>query len=127
MDVPESVAQQAKLAAGKFQHEKDWKTAVLKIANTIDGSDYTLIDNSFDTQGAALSAEVATATAEIAATSAAAVSEPANLLLAVSGVTLLRPRRSAETSPPEAPNGIASRCRNTATRLGRLGPGGGRA
>jgi hypothetical protein len=48
----------------------------------MNGSDYTLIDNAFNTQGAQLLAEIATPTSQIAETSSA-VPELSSIALAV--------------------------------------------
>lgn len=64
----------------------------------VNGSDYTLIDNAFNMQGASLAAEVsnqiASPTAQIAGGVASAVPEPASLsLLTMGGMALLGRRR----------------------------------
>jgi hypothetical protein len=63
----------------------------------IDGSDYTLIDNSFNTQGAAMSSQIASPTAQIGGSSpgGSSVPEPTTPLglLGVAAVGLLGRRR----------------------------------
>ena len=64
----------------------------------VNGSDYTLIDNAYNTQGPAISSEVASTTAEIAGVTAS-VPEPASVaLLACGSVCLLRRRRRARAA-----------------------------
>jgi autotransporter-associated beta strand protein len=72
-----------------------WQNGDFNYDGVINGSDYTLIDNAFNTQGAQLSAEVATATAQIAGSSVStAVPEPTTLgLCGLLAVGLLGRRR----------------------------------
>jgi autotransporter-associated beta strand protein len=65
-----------------------WDNGDFNYDGVIDGSDYTLIDNSYNTQGANLSAQVGSATAQIAGVSS--VPEPTTLgLLGIGAVGLL--------------------------------------
>jgi autotransporter-associated beta strand protein len=69
-----------------------WQNGDFNYDNVINGSDYTLIDNAFNTQGAQISTELATATAQIAGS--APVPEPTSLgLIGVGAMGLLGRRR----------------------------------
>ena len=69
-----------------------WFNGDFNYDGVINGSDYTLIDNAFNTQGAQLAAQIASPTAEIAAISA--VPEPTTLgLLGMSAIAVLGRRR----------------------------------
>ena len=77
---------------GFLNHLTGWYNGDFNYDGVVDGSDYTLIDNAFNTQGASLAGQVATATAQIAGTSA--VPEPTSLgLLAIGAAGLLGRRR----------------------------------
>jgi alpha-tubulin suppressor-like RCC1 family protein len=77
---------------GFLQHLTGWNNGDFNYDGVVNGSDYTLIDNAFNTQGAAISSEVATPTAQIAG--AAAVPEPASLvLISIGAIGLLGRRR----------------------------------
>jgi hypothetical protein len=68
-----------------------WFNGDFNYDGSVNGSDYTLIDNAFNSQGVAFSAQVATATAQVAGS---AVPEPASLgLLAIGAAGLLGRRR----------------------------------
>jgi T5SS/PEP-CTERM-associated repeat protein len=54
-----------------------WSNGDFNYDGVINGSDYTLMDNAFNTQGAQLSAEIATATAQLAGPGETAVPETA--------------------------------------------------
>jgi autotransporter-associated beta strand protein len=80
---------------GYLQGLSGWQNGDFNYDGVINGSDYTLIDNAYNTQGAQISAETASATAQIAGVSgSSAVPEPATLgLLGIAAVGLLgRPR-----------------------------------
>jgi fibronectin-binding autotransporter adhesin len=69
-----------------------WGNGDFNYDGVINGSDYTLIDNAFNTQGANIASELASPTAQIAGTSA--VPEPASLgLLGLSAIGMLGRRR----------------------------------
>jgi fibronectin-binding autotransporter adhesin len=71
-----------------------WFNGDFNYDGVINGSDYTLIDNAFNTQGAQISAELASATAQIAGSGTSAVPEPTTLgLLGIGAVGLLGRRR----------------------------------
>jgi hypothetical protein len=78
---------------GVLTHATGWWNGDFNYDGVINGSDYTLIDNAFNTQGATLSAEIATATAQIAGAGASAVPEPTSLALVGFGVAGLLGRR----------------------------------
>jgi sulfatase modifying factor 1 len=78
---------------GYLTHATGWFNGDFNYDGVVDGSDYTLIDNAFNTQGATISTEVANVTAEIAATPAAAVPEPVGLGLIGLGGLSLLGRR----------------------------------
>jgi autotransporter-associated beta strand protein len=75
-----------------------WANGDFNYDGVIDGSDYALIDNTFNNQGASLtsSAQVASATAQVAGVAPTAVPEPAGLSLIAAGIATigLRRRRS---------------------------------
>jgi hypothetical protein len=71
-----------------------WYNGDFNYDGVIDGSDYTLIDNAFNTQGAQLSIEIASATAQIAGSAATGVPEPATLgLIGIASLGMLSQRR----------------------------------
>jgi autotransporter-associated beta strand protein len=83
---------------GYLAHLTGWSNGDFNFDGVIDGSDYTLIDNAFNTQGTALSSEIATATAQVAVSSTvSAVPEPASLTIAgLFAVGLLGRRRRCQ-------------------------------
>ena len=89
----------------------------------IDGSDYTLIDNAFDTQSGILSTSVAGGLSAGATAEAAAVPEPATvglLAVAADAGTFARRRRSRGGQWPPSPFSPGStRLRNRATKMPR--------
>jgi fibronectin-binding autotransporter adhesin len=79
---------------GFLLHLTGWYNGDFNYDGVINGSDYTLMDNAFNQQGAALSAEVASSTAQVAQT--ASVPEPESLgLIAVAAAASLKRRRSS--------------------------------
>ena len=81
---------------GYLNHSTGWYNGDFNYDGVINGSDYTLIDNAFNTQGASLAAVVANPTASIAAQiagSSSAVPEPTALGLLGVGVGSLLGRR----------------------------------
>jgi autotransporter-associated beta strand protein len=79
---------------GVLQGLTGWQNGDFNYDGVINGSDYTLIDNAFNTQGAQLSAEVASATSQIAGAGVtSAVPEPASLGLFALGAAGLLGRR----------------------------------
>jgi autotransporter-associated beta strand protein len=72
-----------------------WFNGDFNYDGVIDGSDYTLIDNAYNAQGAQLSAEVASATAQIVSPqNSSAVPEPTSLgVLGLTAIGLLGRRR----------------------------------
>jgi fibronectin-binding autotransporter adhesin len=76
---------------GYLQGLTGWQNGDFNYDGVVDGSDYTLIDNAFNSQGVQISAEVASATAQIAGAGASsAVPEPASLgFLGIAAVGLL--------------------------------------
>jgi uncharacterized repeat protein (TIGR03803 family)/autotransporter-associated beta strand protein len=83
---------------GYLNHLTGWYNGDFNYDGVVDGSDYTLIDNAFNSQGTAISAQLASptaiATAQIAGNSA--VPEPAAIsLIGFSTLGLLRRRRRA--------------------------------
>jgi len=78
---------------GFMQGLTGWSNGDFNYDGVIDGSDYTLIDNSYNTQGAQIQASISDQIAGSAA-AASAVPEPATLgLLVVGGIGLLGRRR----------------------------------
>jgi hypothetical protein len=82
-----------------------WYNGDFNYDGVTDGSDYTLMDNDFNRQGAAITAEPALSTAQIGDPSSSSVPEPASLgILAMTLTGLLgrRIHRPARTGAPEA-------------------------
>jgi autotransporter-associated beta strand protein len=78
---------------GYLNNLTGWFNGDFNYDGVINGSDYTLIDNAYNTQGAQISAEVASATAQIVS-GTSAVPEPATLsLLGFGAIGLLGRRR----------------------------------
>jgi autotransporter-associated beta strand protein len=78
---------------GYLNNLTGWFNGDFNYDGVINGSDYTLIDNAYNTQGAQISAEVASATAQVAG-GTSAVPEPASLsLLGFGAIGLLGRRR----------------------------------
>jgi hypothetical protein len=94
-------ADYAKIDAAYLNNQNSGNAALTGWANgdfnydgVVNGSDYTLIDNAFNMQGAQLSTEIASPTALIAGGAVSAVPEPASLgLLGISALGLLARRR----------------------------------
>ena len=76
-------------------------------AGVINGSDYTLIDNAFNTQRARLTTELADSTAEIAG-NISAVPEPGSVSLLCVGIAAILSRRRNYPSPSSRTIGAAS-------------------
>jgi hypothetical protein len=80
---------------GYLQHLTGWYNGDFNYDGVVDGSDYTLIDNAFNTQGSSLATEIASpsavATSQIAgATGTSAVPEPTTLgLIGIAAAGLL--------------------------------------
>jgi hypothetical protein len=70
-----------------------WNNGDFNYDGVIDGSDYTLIDNAYNTQGAAIDSEVGGATAQIVAATKAVPEPTSAALLAIGAVGLLSRRR----------------------------------
>jgi len=72
-----------------------WQNGDFNYDGVVNGSDYTLIDNAFNSQGTQIAAEIATPTAQIAGSGAtSAVPEPTTLgLLGIGAISLLGRRR----------------------------------
>jgi autotransporter-associated beta strand protein len=89
-------ADYTRIDSGFLTGATGWQNGDFNYDGVINGSDYSLIDNAFNIQGAQLSAQVATATAQIAGGSgtASAVPEPTTLGLLGLGVMGLLGRRN---------------------------------
>jgi hypothetical protein len=74
-----TTADYAKIDAGYLGNLTGWQNGDFNYDGSVNGSDYTLIDNAFNTQGAQLAAEIASPTAQLAGGVASAVPEPASL------------------------------------------------
>jgi hypothetical protein len=86
------LADQTNLAAAT-----GWFNGDFNYDGVINGSDYTLIDNAFNTQGAQLSAELANPTAQLGSETTSAVPEPSSftaILLATVGLLRRRQKQS---------------------------------
>ena len=91
----------SQIDSGYLTHATTWFGGDFNYDGIVNGSDYTLIDNAFNTQSAVVTATLANPTVEIAAeiTAPTAVPEPsAAALAAVASMTLLRRRK---TSSPQ--------------------------
>ncbi len=76
-----------------------WYNGDFNYDNVVDGSDYTLMDNAFNMQGAQISEQIASPTAQLSG-SASAVPEPATLgLLAIGALGLLGRRNRRNPRP----------------------------
>ena len=83
----------SRIDSGYLTQATGWNNGDFNYDGAINGSDYTLIDNAFNRQGAQLNAQLASATAQVAA-SASAVPEPTSLaLLGIGAASLLGRRR----------------------------------
>jgi hypothetical protein len=82
----------SRIDSGFLTHATGWSNGDSNYDGVINGSDYTLIDNTFNTQGASLAADTASVTSQIAAVSS--VPEPTALGLLALGAMYCRRRRS---------------------------------
>jgi hypothetical protein len=89
-----SATDYSRIDNGYLNHLTGWYNGDFNYDGVVNGSDYTLIDNAYNSQGAQLSAEVASATAQIAGGGSVAVPEPATLgIVTISALSLLGRRR----------------------------------